>query len=226
MEKKKFIHDLQNQEFYDSYNTFMLTADTNVFNKLASKFFFLSLVRNIPGDIVELGVFKGSGMAGWLKVGSSLQTNRKVIGFDFFNQKDLIDSIKTMDGELMESLFNDRNFNPTGYKEVLNILLTNMYFKNFELHQGDVFDTIPRYLAENPGFRISIVNYDLDTEAPTYFSLNQLWPRVVKNGILIFDEYGINEWTESDAVDRFISEKGLELIRTDYSSPSAYIIKK
>lgn len=226
MEEKKFIHDLQNQEFYDSYNTFMLTADTNVFNKLASKFFFLSLARNIPGDIVELGVFKGSGMAGWLKVGSSLQTNRKVIGFDFFNQKDLIESIKTMDGELMESLFNDRNFNPTGYKEILNILLTNMHFKNFELHQGDVFDTIPRYLAENPGFRISIVNCDLDTEAPTYFSLNQLWPRVVKNGILIFDEYGINEWTESDAVDRFISEKGLELIRTDYSSPSAYIIKK
>lgn len=226
MEEKKFIHDLQNQEFYDSYNTFMLTADTNVFNKLASKFFFLSLARNIPGDIVELGVFKGSGMAGWLKVGSSLQTNRKVIGFDFFNQKDLIESIKTMDGELMESLFNDRNFNPTGYKEILNILLTNIHFKNFELHQGDVFDTIPRYLAENPGFRISIVNFDLDTEAPTYFSLNQLWPRVVKNGILIFDEYGINEWTESDAVDRFISEKGLELIRTDYSSPSAYIIKK
>lgn len=226
MEEKKFIHDLQNQEFYDSYNTFMLTADTNVFNKLASKFFFLSLARNIPGDIVELGVFKGSGMAGWLKVGSSMQTNRKVIGFDFFNQNDLIDSIKTMDGELMESLFNDRNFNPTGYKEALNILLTNMHFKNFELHQGDVFDTVPRYLAENPGFRISIVNFDLDTEAPTYFSLNQLWPRVVKNGILIFDEYGINEWTESDAVDRFISEKGLELIRTDYSSPSAYIIKK
>lgn len=226
MEEKKFIHDLQNQEFYDSYNTFMLTADTNVFNKLASKFFFLSLARNIPGDIVELGVFKGSGMAGWLKVGSSMQTSRKVIGFDFFNQKDLIDSIKTMDGELMESLFNDRNFNPTGYKEILSILLTNMHFKNFELHQGDVFDTIPRYLAENPGFRISIVNFDLDTEAPTYFSLNQLWPRVVKNGILIFDEYGINEWTESDAVDRFISEKGLELIRTDYSSPSAYIIKK
>lgn len=226
MEEKKFIHDLQNQKFYDSYNTFILTADTNVFNKLASKFFFLSLARNIPGDIVELGVFKGSGMAGWLKVGSSMQTNRKVIGFDFFNQKDLIDSIKTMDGELMESLFNDRNFNPTGYKEILNILLTNMHFKNFELHQGDVFDTIPRYLAENPGFRISIVNFDLDTEAPTYFSLNQLWPRVVKNGILIFDEYGINEWTESDAVDRFISEKGLELIRTDYSSPSAYIIKK
>ena len=31
MEKKKFIHDLQNQEFYDSYNNFILTADTKVF---------------------------------------------------------------------------------------------------------------------------------------------------------------------------------------------------
>ena len=139
MEKKKFIHDLQNQEFYDSYNNFMLTADTKVFNKLASKFFFLSLAYNIPGDIVELGVFKGSGLAGWLKVGNSMRTNRKVIGFDFFNQNDLLDSIKTIDNQLMESLFIDRNFDPTGYKETLNNMLTDMNFHNFELHEGDFF---------------------------------------------------------------------------------------
>jgi hypothetical protein len=44
-----------------------------------------------------------------------------------------------------------------------------------------------------------------------YFCLNELWPRIVKNGVLIFDEYGINEWTESNAVDKFIKEKGLTL---------------
>jgi hypothetical protein len=101
-----------------------------------------------------------------------------------------------------------------------------MNFQNFELQEGDVFETIPKYLAENPGFRISIANFDLDTEEPTYFCLNELWPRVVNNGVLIFDEYGINEWTESNAVDRFINEKGLEIIRSNYFAPSAYIIKK
>jgi hypothetical protein len=47
----------------------------------------------------------------------------------------------------------------------------------------------------------------------------------VKNGVMIFDEYGINEWTESNAVDRFVKEKKLELMRTECYAPSAYIIK-
>jgi hypothetical protein len=44
--------------------------------------------------------------------------------------------------------------------------------------------------------------------------------------VLIFDEYGINEWTESNAVDKFIKEKGLNIIRSDYYAPSAYIVKE
>ncbi len=96
---------------------------------------------------------------------------------------------------------------------------------NFELLAGDVFETVPKYLADNPGFRVSVVNFDLDTEEPTYFCLNELWPRIVRGGLVIFDEYGINEWTESNGVDRFIYEKDLKLIRTDFYAPSAYIIK-
>ena len=226
MAKKKFIHDLQNQAFYDAYNNFIFANDSNVFNKLASKFFFLGLARNVPGEIVELGVFKGSGMAGWLKVARSMQSSRKVIGFDFFNQAALIENIKTSDAKIMNSLFKNRSFNPSGYAATLVNTLDLMNFQNFELQEGDVFETIPKYLAENPGFRISIANFDLDTEEPTYFCLNELWPRVVKNGVLIFDEYGINEWTESNAVDKFINEKGLEIIRSNYYAPSAYIIKK
>jgi hypothetical protein len=65
----------------------------------------------------------------------------------------------------------------------------------------------------------------MDTEDPTYFALEQLWERLVVGGVLIFDEYAINEWTESDAVDRFVSEKNLQLKSTNLASPSAYIIK-
>lgn len=226
MDNNRFIHDLQNQDFYDAYNKFIFAEDSKVFNKLASKFFFLGLTQKIPGEIVELGVFKGSGMAGWLKVCRSMNSHRRVIGFDFFNQAALIENIKTSDANVMNNLFVNRDFNPTGYRETLIKMLHQMNFQNFEVKEGDVFETIPNYLAENPGFRISIVNFDLDTEEPTYFCLNQLWPRIVKNGVLIFDEYGINEWTESNAVDQFVKEKGLDLIRSDYYAPSAYIVKK
>ena len=125
----------------------------------------------------------------------------------------------------MKKLFENRNFDPSGYSEILTSIINNMCFNNFELNEGDVFETIPKYLDDNPGFRASIVNFDLDTEEPTYFCLNELWPRIVNNGILIFDEYGINEWTESDAVDKFVNERGLKLFRTNYFAPSAYVIK-
>ena len=226
MEKKGFIHDLQTQDFYDAYNKFIFSNDSKVFNKLASKFFFLELTHKVPGEIVELGVFKGSGIAGWLKVCRSIQSTRRVIGFDFFNHKSLIESIKTSDANMMDSLFVNRNFDPSGYGATLMGVLNQMNFQNFDLIEGDVFETIPKYLADNPGFRISIANFDLDTEEPTYFCLNELWSRIVKNGVMIFDEYGINEWTESNAVDRFVKEKKLELMRTEYYAPSAYIIKK
>ena len=85
----------------------------------------------MPGEIVELGVFKGSGMAGWLKAGRLMQSMRKVIGFDFFNQKTLIDSIETTDAKTMESLFENRNFNPSGYKAILISILNQMNFQNF-----------------------------------------------------------------------------------------------
>ena len=65
----------------------------------------------------------------------------------------------------------------------------------------------------------------MDTEEPTFFALEKLWDRLVVGGVLIFDEYGINEWTESDAVDRFITERNLHLKSTNLFSPSAYIVK-
>ena len=47
----------------------------------------------------------------------------------------------------------------------------------------------------------------------------------MKGGILIFDQYCTNEWTESDAVDEFIKEKNLNLKSTPFPCPTAYLIK-
>jgi hypothetical protein len=225
MVKNRFVHDILGQDFYDAYNKFIFADDSKIFNKLISKFFFLGLARNLPGDIVELGVFKGSGVAGWLKTARALKSSQRVIGFDFFDENALTKSIKTGDVGFMKSLFEDRGFQSKGYAEILTDIISKMDFMNFELLAGDVFETVPKYLADNPGFRVSIVNFDLDTEEPTYFCLNELWPRIVRGGLVIFDEYGINEWTESNGVDKFIYEKDLKLIRTDFYAPSAYIIK-
>ena len=54
----------------------------------------------------------------------------------------------------------------------------------------------------------SILYLDLDLYKPTYKALVNLWDNVVEGGLIIFDEYGYHNWSESQAVDRFIKEKG------------------
>lgn len=225
-QQNSFIHDPLPQFVYDSYNEFILSSDEKLFAKLASKLKFCELTLNIPGNIVELGVFKGSGVMAWLKANALLSKNQKhIYGFDIFNSDKLVSSIDTSDSNLMSDLFKKRNFNPNGYSDVLIEIAKNAGFDNLSLVVGNVLETIPIFLEKNPGFRASIINFDLDTYKPTIFCLEKLWDRLVKGGILIFDEYAINEWTESDAVDEFLVKKNLKLISTPYFAPSAYLIK-
>ena len=48
---------------------------------------------------------------------------------------------------------------------------------------------------------------------------------MVPGGVVIFDEYAIKQWTESNAVDRFVKEQFLTLKPTKYFAPSAYVEK-
>jgi hypothetical protein len=224
--KMKFVHDALPQSVYDSFNEFIFSSDRKLFAKLASKLYFAELTKNVPGDYIELGVFKGSGMLGWLKSNELISVNNKrVIGFDIFDNVKLVEGIGTKDKGLMERLFSDRKFDSFGYEEVLERIITDVGFSNYLLIKGSVFETVPNFLENRPGFRASVINFDLDTYEPTKFCLNSFWDRLVTGGVMIFDEYATDEWTESDAVDEFINEHGLNLISTPYQFPSAYLIK-
>ena len=66
---------------------------------------------------------------------------------------------------------------------------------------------------------------DLDVDEPTYYVLEKLLPYMVKGSIIVFDEYNLSKWTESNAVDRFIknhSDLKLENINW-FEYPSAII---
>lgn len=218
------------QELFDSFNYFMMSSDKRVFNKLAARTLLCESVKDIPGDIVECGVFKGTGLYTFLKLKHLLNPNssKKVIGFDFFNTEDLLSSIKGQDKEAMTTLFKGRDFNHSStYKEQFeNNLISNGFTKDdFILVEGDIIETSRNFVEENPGFKISLLYMDLDLDKPTYETLCNLWDRVSKGGIVVFDEYGYHKWSESLGVDRFIEERNLEIKNLDYFCPTAYIKK-
>lgn len=219
----------KNQDIYENFNNFIFSEDRNVFNKLYSRIEFYNMIKEKNGDIVECGVFKGSGILTWLKILDMNEPNsiKKVIGFDFFD-KDFLNNLEGIDKTTMSEVFSRCETNNDSIsKEDIENKIKKSGFKNekFELIKGDVINTTKEFIKDKPGFRISILYLDLDLYEPTYEALINLWDNVVDGGLVIFDEYGYHNWSESQAVDRFIKEKGLKLNATKIKAPTAYIIK-
>lgn len=220
----------QDQKLYDGFNNFILSSDTKVFGKLLARSLLFNQIKDVPGDIVECGVFKGTGILTFLKLKKFLSPNsvKKIIGFDYFDTKSLLNGLVDKDKEAMSALFSGRDFSHDNfYYEYLKNLIISCGFKDhdFNLIKGDVSETVPKFLENRPGMKISLLYLDLDLEKPTYDVLNCAWERVSRGGIIVFDEYGFHNWSESKGVDRFLENKNIEIKSLNFIAPSAYIKK-
>ena len=224
--------DFTSQNVYDSFNSFIFSEDTKVLSKLLyrAKIFQEIIEDEVPGDIVECGVFKGSGIFSWLKLRKIFAPNsfRKVIGFDFFDTKSLIDSLSGKDKENMSNLFTGRNFElDESYKEKLieELHKTGFSDREFQLISGDISETSGKFALNNPGAKIAILYFDIDLSEPTYQALVNFWSMVSDGGWIVFDEYAHCDWSESKGADKFCKEMGLRVRSLDCPAPTAYIVK-
>lgn len=221
------VHD--DNTIYQAFNTFIFSKDRKVLHKLFYRYHLFQMVKNIPGDIVECGVFKGSGIFTWAKIIELFAPHeiKKVIGFDFFSQKFVAD-LGDMDRHSMSQVFSRCE---ASEDEISDQTISNQLKKigipsnKFELVKGDIAKTSLEYAEKNPGFRISLLYMDLDLDKPTYDTLENFWDVIVPGGVIVFDEYGYGAWTESHAVDRFAKKHNLTIQKTNVGAPTAYIIK-
>lgn len=196
------------------------------------------MTLDLPGCIVELGVYKGASFFTWSNLAETFCASdryKKVFGFDHFQGllEEQFSDVK--DGKLDESVQkNAGGYRCTGdeVKKLVelhnndNILPGTTRCKIIE---GDIKDTLPIFLQENPGLKISLLHFDMDLYEPTKYALELLYPLVVKNGIICFDEYGLIPWQgETKAVDEYfesINEQPVIHKFPFYHVPSGYIIK-
>lgn len=210
------ITDSYSKDFYDSFNKFIISGDLKIFGKLLARIQLYDLVKEIPGDIVECGVFKRSGMFTFLKLKRyyNPNTQKKVIGFDYFDSDKLISSLEGQDKNAMSVLFDQRNTrHDTSFKDDLTHKLLGSGFADYEfdLIEGDISTSSIDFVESRPGFRISLLYLDLDLDIPTYDALSSFWDRVSIGGIIVFDEFAYHNWSESNGVDRFFKEKNIQI---------------
>lgn len=219
------------QSLYDAFNDFMFSNDTRVIGKLIARTTLFNQIKDIPGDIIECGVFRGSGILTWLKLKKILAPNafKKIIGFDFFDSVALLETLSDKDHERMKNLFDSRpyKFDNAFLTTFLKPAIYEAGFNDgdFELIKGNISVTASKFVKLRPGAKISLLYMDLDVEVPTYTALEHLWPLVSKGGLVVFDEYAYHQWSETKGADRFAEENNLTIKPLNYNAPTAYIQK-
>ncbi len=191
----------------------------------------------VPGDIAEFGVFRGLSLMTWANllecycIGDRTKT---VYGFDNWEG---FKGIEKEDGAEVDSVQKYKGgFSPKKYYEELENAI-NIYDADrfipwkprVKLIVGDIEETAPKFIKDNPGVRFSLIHFDCDLYKPTKVALEYFWDRVSRGGIILFDEYSISDWAgETKAVDEFFTNKPNVKIKTLSwtNAPAGYIVKE
>ena len=218
------IRGLSSDDVWDHENAFYWFSHPTRLNKMLAHYELYKSILELPGHIVELGVYKGASLIRLATFRNALENDfsRKIIGFDAFGkfpQENL---------EIESDLRFIRGFENAGGSglsvEELSSVFRRKGFQNVALVQGNVFQTIPEYLAQHPETRIALLHLDMDVKEPTVFALNELYDRVVPGGIIVFDDYN-SVAGETEAVDEFVALKKIKLQKLHFYNVPTYVRK-
>ena len=214
------------QYIWDAYNTLFLSDDIERIRKLLVRYEIFRQTLELPGDIIECGVFKGVGLFQWLKDLAIFDpdSKKRIVGFDLFDNFE--ESLQDWEKKEIDRFVQEANYQGTDPDQLMKIARKMQQEHRLELIKGNACQTIPRYVEKNQGMRISLLHLDFDVYEPTLVALQKFWPLVVKGGIVLFDEYAVRGLGESEAVDEFFRDKVVKIQKVPYSQkPTAFLVK-
>lgn len=204
-------------------------------SRFLAKYEIFKQILPVNGNIVEGGVFAGGGLLSWLHFSSILEPfnhTRRIIGFDTFEGFPTVHGKDTAAG-LSDHLHEDAFLISKSMKEEIQAL-ADIHDKNrplghlpkVELVGGDATVTMPAYVESHPSLLISLLYLDFDIYSPTKVALDCLFPRVVKGGIVAFDELNTPEFPgETTALLESFDLTRIELKRTGLDPHISFFIK-
>lgn len=218
------INQFDETKAFDYENGFYLTSQISRMSNILSHYELYKRIVELPGDVVELGVFKGASFYQFAAFRELLENEqaRKIIGFDVFGE--FPEAHNKGDKLFREEWISETHGDFLTIDEIQQSL-SSRNIGNTELIKGDIADTIPAYLDKHPYLKIALLHIDVDIYEPTMIGLTYLYDRVVEGGAIVLDDYGVAG--ETDAVDEFFKGKNIEIKRLPISQfKPSYIIKK
>jgi O-methyltransferase len=162
----------------------------------------------IPGDIVECGVWRGGSMLAVAKTLIEMgHTDRHLHLYDTFEgMSEPTEHDRRQDGRSAADMLSaaDRSspiWAHASLEDVQQTMRESEYpADQIHYYKGKVEETVPANIPD----RISILRLDTDWYESTKHELKHLWPRLVPGGVLLIDDYGwwdgarraVDEWQE------------------------------
>lgn len=213
--------------FTPRYNIARFLAHYELFKK----------IYELPGVIIDLGVFRGSSTFTWAKlceIFCPTDVKKQIYGFDTFEGFPSISKEDGIEDIIQDKVVGGYSSGPSVERDIklaieaMDVERHISEVPRIQLIKGDACKTIPKFVDEyGNGLRIALLNLDLDLYEPTKVALEYFMPYMVKGGIIIADEYAVKTFGgESKAIDEwFIKNRGSRPRLKKYSwhsNPSAY----
>jgi hypothetical protein len=220
------------QAMYDAETDFHLMMNEERLAKFVVHWEAMKIASQIPGAIVECGVFKATSFVRFALMRQLLGGNfsSKLIAFDVFSD-DFPDTSFTQDKAQREHWIETAGASSISVEQ-LSETLARKGITNVELIAGDVVTTVPEYAKKNLGLKISLLNVDIDFVEPTLTVLEHFYDRVSRGGVILLDNYagegtsGQSYHGDTYAVDKFFENKKVKINTFPFAARPAYIIKE
>ena len=201
----------------EAVNLFPVLIRRQMLKRFLAHVELFKMTLDIPGDIAELGVFRGLGLMTWANLLESYCVGSRT---------------KTVYG--FENWVGFGDFRPGKYREELDDAIKIFDSDRFipwkprvKLIDGDIEQSVPAFVKDNPGVRFSLIHFDADLLDPTKVALEHLYPLVSHGGVIIFDEYAVKDWPgETRAVDDYFRGKIKIRCFPWTNAPAGYVVKE
>jgi hypothetical protein len=210
---------------FEYENAFYLTAPVARISKFVTHLELFKRISGLYGEIIECGVFKGNSLNRWIKFRALLEnvSSRKIAAFDSFGQ--FPPSRFEIDQKKRSEFIQETGGGASIRRDELLSVLKELHLEaNVELIEGDICETVPQYVTDNPHLKIALLNIDVDLYEPTKIILETCYSHVVHGGIVILDDYGAMTGANK-AIDEFFSDGRIKIEKLPYANAISFVQK-
>lgn len=200
--------------------------------KFLTKYELFKQILEVNGSIIECGVLHGAGTLAWGKLSSIFEPanhTRKIVGFDTFEGFPSVAAHDTAKGTFHDlkvgGLTGSRLENVEEAARIYDLNRAIAHIPKIELIKGDIAQTAPKYIEDNPHLVVALLYLDFDLYEPTKLAIETFVPRMPKGSIIVFDELNARIFPgETLAVLDTLGIRNLRIRRFSFDSYVSYAV--